>query len=115
MAWHVDETEHFSVREGHVGIAQFDRDAALLFLFEAVGIDAGQRAHQRGLAVVDMSGCADDHGRCVLVSARRATVRLAARRIRLRRLRSCSADRATASCWRDARASDAATHTAWLR
>ena len=29
---------------------------------QAVGIDAGQRAHQRGLAVIDVAGGADDHG-----------------------------------------------------
>ena len=59
---HVDEAEHRAVRRRQVGEAEIDRDAARLLLLQAVGIDAGQRAHQRGLAVVDMAGGADDHG-----------------------------------------------------
>ena len=46
-----------------IGEAEIDRDAARLLLLQAVGIDAGQRAHERGLAVVDMAGGADDHAR----------------------------------------------------
>ena len=44
-----------------VGEAQVDRDAARLLLGQAVGVDAGQRAHQRRLAVVDVARGADDH------------------------------------------------------
>src|SRR5690606_11910982 len=41
---------------------EVDRHPALDFLLEAVGIDAGQRLHERRLAVVDVSGGADDDG-----------------------------------------------------
>src|SRR5262249_17795414 len=34
----------------------------LLLLLEPVGVDAGERAHQRGLAMIDMARRADDHG-----------------------------------------------------
>ena len=40
--------------------AELDRDAALLLLGEAIGVDAGQRAHQGRLAVVDVAGGAYD-------------------------------------------------------
>ena len=40
--------------------AQIDGNAAALFLFETIGIDAGEGADQRRLAVVDVSGGADD-------------------------------------------------------
>ena len=42
--------------------SDIDGDAAALFLFQAVGVDAGERFHQRGLAVVDMAGRTDDDG-----------------------------------------------------
>ena len=45
-----------------VGKAEVDGDAARLLLLEPVGVDAGQLAHQRGLAVIDVAGGADDHG-----------------------------------------------------
>ena len=48
--------------EFEVGKADINGDAAPFFFFEAVGIDAGQRFHQRRLAVIDMSGGADDDG-----------------------------------------------------
>ena len=45
-----------------VGKADVDGDAAPLLFFEAIGIDAGERFDQRGLAVVDVPGGADDDG-----------------------------------------------------
>ena len=45
-----------------VGKADIDGDAAALFFFQAVGVDAGQGAHQRALAVVDVAGGADNDG-----------------------------------------------------
>ena len=45
-----------------VGKADVDGDAAALFLFEAIGIDAGQGAHQGALAVVNVTGRANDYG-----------------------------------------------------
>ena len=44
-------------REGRK--AEIDGDAAALLFFPAVGIDAGERLHQRRLAVVDVSRRAD--------------------------------------------------------
>ena len=41
--------------------SEIDRDTAALFFFEAVGIRAGERFHERGFAVVDVAGGADDN------------------------------------------------------
>ena len=40
--------------------AQVDGDAAPLLFLQAVRVDARERLHQRGLAVIDMAGRADD-------------------------------------------------------
>ena len=61
VARNVDEAEHAARRRRHVGEAEVDRNAARFFLLEAIGIDAGQGAHQRGLAVIDMPCRSDDH------------------------------------------------------
>ena len=45
-----------------MGKADVDGDAAALLFFQAVGVNAGQRLYQRGLAMVDVSGGADDDG-----------------------------------------------------
>ena len=82
---HVDEAEHRAVRRRQVGEAEIDRDAARLLLLQAVGIDAGERAHQRGLAVVDVAGGADDHGM--------APPRSSAGKVRQRSRRSSSRQR----------------------
>src|SRR6476619_2944188 len=37
-----------------------DGDAAAFLFFQAVGIDAGERFDERGLAVIDVAGRADD-------------------------------------------------------
>lgn len=63
VAGHVNDAQHLPIGQRQVGVAQLDGDAALLLLFEAVGVGAGQRAHQGGFAVVDVLGGADDHGR----------------------------------------------------
>ena len=60
MAGDVDDARARAVGQGEVGEAQVDRDPALLFFLEAVGVLAGQRLDQRGLAMVDMTGGADD-------------------------------------------------------
>ncbi len=44
------------VADGEYGKAQLDRHAATLFLGQTIGVDTGERANQRSLAVVDMSG-----------------------------------------------------------
>jgi hypothetical protein len=55
MAGNVDE---FEIAE--MGEAEVDGDAAALFFLEAIGVDAGERADERGLAVIDVPGGADD-------------------------------------------------------
>src|SRR3954468_21102134 len=61
VARHIDEAQHRTVGRRQIRKAQLDRDAAGLLFFEAVGVDAGQRPHQRGLAVIDVTRGADDH------------------------------------------------------
>src|SRR5690348_10549600 len=61
VAWYVDEPEHLSVRERAIGITELDRDAAHLLFRQPVRVDPGERAHQGGLAVIDMTGGSDDH------------------------------------------------------
>jgi hypothetical protein len=48
------------IAERQVGETEIDRDPAFLLFFEAVGIYSGQRFDERGLAVIDVSGGADD-------------------------------------------------------
>ena len=63
---HIDEPQPQSFAIGHgqvqIGKADVDRDAATLFFLKPVGIDAGQRLHQRGLAVIDVACGAYDDG-----------------------------------------------------
>src|SRR5437016_5870924 len=62
----VDESKaEFFARLGpqfQIGKAEIDGDAAPLLFFKAVGIDAGERLYQRGLAVVDVPCGTDDNG-----------------------------------------------------
>ena len=39
-----------------------DGDAASFYLFEAIGIDSGQRFHERCFAMINMSGGPHNHG-----------------------------------------------------
>jgi hypothetical protein len=59
--------EHGAVGQRRVGITEVERDAARLFFRQAVGIDAGQRLHQRGLAVVDVTRGANNHLPTIMV------------------------------------------------
>ena len=61
VARHVDEAELPAVAQVAVGVAEIDGDAARLLFLQAIGVDAGQRFDQRGLAVIDMACGADDH------------------------------------------------------
>ena len=69
VAGHVNEADRAAALQGHVREAEIDGDPARHLLLETIGIDASQRAHQRGLAVIDMAGGADDHA---LKAARQA-------------------------------------------
>ena len=60
VARHVDDAEAQARAELEGREPELDRDAARLLLGETVGVDAGQRAHQGGLAVVDVAGGAED-------------------------------------------------------
>src|SRR5204863_264430 len=51
-----------SLRQVEVSEAQVDGDAAGLFLGQAVGVGAGERAHQRALAMIDVAGGGEDVG-----------------------------------------------------
>ncbi len=70
VAGHVDEAERVAVLVTLVGEAEVDRDAALLLLRQAIGVDAGERLDQRGLAVVDVPRGGDDHDRSLSLSSK---------------------------------------------
>ena len=59
VAGHVDDAEA-EVAEVEAGEADVDGDAAGLFLGQAVAVDAGEGLDERGLAVVDVAGGAED-------------------------------------------------------
>ena len=78
VAGHVDDAEA-EVAQVEGGEADVDGDAAGLLLGQAVAVDAGEGLDERGLAVVDVAGGAEDqvawHGntrRLLYVVSRRA-------------------------------------------
>src|ERR1017187_7369307 len=66
VAGHIDktETQDFAVWRGQfeVGKSDVDGDAAALFFFQAIGVNAGQGLYQRSFPVVDMAGGTYDDG-----------------------------------------------------
>ena len=62
VSGHVDEPEHVTVAEGVVCEPEIDGQPSLLLFGEAIRVHTGQRPHQRGLAVVDVTRGGDDHG-----------------------------------------------------
>ncbi len=92
---HVDEAEHGAVRRRQIGKAEIDGNAARLFFLQPVGIDAGERANERGLAVIDMAGGSDDHD---AGSGNGAAARRSASAI-------CSAESAARTAWKNCPAS----------
>ena len=60
MPRYVDEPEPQVVPQIEVRETDVNGDATALFFLEAVGIDTGEGFDQRGLAVIDVAGCADD-------------------------------------------------------
>ena len=56
VAGNVHEAEPQAGREIEVGKSQVDGDAAAFLFFQPVGVDAGERFDQGGLAVVDVAG-----------------------------------------------------------
>ena len=61
MAGHIDEADAWPAILVQIGKPEVDRHAARAFFRQAVGCDAGQRADQGGLAVIDVPGERDDH------------------------------------------------------
>ena len=60
-----------AVRQIEMREAEIDRDAALLFFLEPVGVLTGERFDEAGLAVVDVSGGADDPVHATSLRSRR--------------------------------------------
>ena len=56
----VHERQHALGRQLQIGETEIDRDASFLLLLEPVGMDPGQRLNERALAVVDVSGGAEN-------------------------------------------------------
>ena len=115
VAGHVDEAEGARgggrVATGRIAvdrrkrIAELDGDAARLLLGQVGGVHAGERADQRGLAMVDVAGGADQHaGALSWFSGRRCAPRERAARVGprggIRRPRAGSAGPATGRCRR---------------
>ena len=62
VAGNVDDAGHTDVRQVERREPEVDRDAASLLFRQSIGVDAGQCTHERGLAVVNVAGGANDHG-----------------------------------------------------
>ena len=60
VAGHVDEAQAQVRGKLEMSEADIDGDAAALLFLQAVGVDAGQGFDERGLAVIDVAGRADD-------------------------------------------------------
>ena len=59
---HVHQIAAPAARQHERGEPQDERHAARLLLVQPIRIRAGQRFHERGLAVIDVPGSADGHG-----------------------------------------------------
>ncbi len=60
VAGHVHHSGRADAGQVQVRVARLERDAAALLLRQPIRVDARERLHQRGLAVVDVAGGADD-------------------------------------------------------
>ena len=69
---HVDDRDVPPARQHQRREPELDRHAARLLLRQAVGVHAGQRPHERGLAVVDVAGGPERQGRVHGCTARTA-------------------------------------------
>jgi hypothetical protein len=58
VPWHVDEADAFAIAEEGVREAEVDGETAATFLFEAIWVGAGERLHQRRLAMVHVPAVA---------------------------------------------------------
>lgn len=64
VAGHVHDAQAFAFGQIQPGEAQLNGDSPAFFFVQTVAIHAGERAHQRGLAVIDMSGRAQHNSHC---------------------------------------------------
>ena len=62
VAWNIDEADRLPRSRGHIGEAQVNRDAAGFLILQPVASDARQRFDQSRLAVIDVTGEANNHG-----------------------------------------------------
>jgi len=60
MTGDINDAQVLTAGQVYVGKPQLDRDAPFFFLFQAVRVDACDRFHEGGLAVVDVPGGAQD-------------------------------------------------------
>ena len=60
VAGHVDDAAFDSVVEAQVREAEIERHAAHSLFDQAIGVRSGERADQRRLSVIDVSGGSDD-------------------------------------------------------
>src|SRR5690606_36324286 len=60
VAGHVDDAEAWHPVALELGEAELDGDPALRLLLQPIRVDAGERAYERRLPVVDVSGRAQD-------------------------------------------------------
>ena len=63
VARNVDEADGRIRIENKIGKSDIDCDSAVLLFLQAVGVDAGERLDERGLAVIDMSSRSYDNVR----------------------------------------------------
>jgi len=75
VARYIDEPQHATIRQRCVSVAQIQRNPARLLLGQSIRIHAGERFHQSGFTMVDMTCCADDHAahaqlRCIALQSR---------------------------------------------
>src|SRR2546428_1847161 len=74
MSGHIHDSDLAPAGQAQVGEAEVDRHPPPFFLGQPVGVDSGQRRHQRGLAVVDVPCGAQDHFRTLLTAASTASI-----------------------------------------
>ncbi len=77
MAGDIDEADGLGFRSRHVGEAEIDGDASRLLFLEPVRVDAGERAHERRLTVIDVPGRPDDHAAGCMSATRRSASEIA--------------------------------------
>jgi hypothetical protein len=102
VAGHVYHADGLAVGQREPREAEVNRHLAFAFFFEAVGVDAGQRFDEGGLAVIHVAGGADNvHGgnRWQVESGRLQAAQEARRAIQDMRHEACHFPPSTISLW----------------